>query len=136
MTAGGGVQHSEMFPLIHKDKGNPLEIFQVWLNLPKASKFVDPHFKMLWKESIPVIKEKDDNGHTTEISIISGSLNGQSAPAPTPDSWASNLENEVVILTLKLEANARWVLPKSENKVNRVLYFYKGSSLKVENRSC
>ena len=47
MTAGKGIQHSEMFPLIHKDKKNPLEIFQVWLNLPKASKFVEPHFKML-----------------------------------------------------------------------------------------
>ncbi len=52
MTAGRGIQHSEMFPLIHKDTENPLEIFQVWLNLPKASKFVEPHFKMLWKDSI------------------------------------------------------------------------------------
>ena len=133
MTAGSGVQHSEMFPLIHQDKGNPLEIFQVWLNLPKASKFVNPHFKMLWKETIPVVKEKDVHGNSTEISIISGSLNGRSAPDPTPDSWASNLENEVVILTIKLDANAQWMLPKSESKVNRVLYFYKGSSLKVEN---
>lgn len=135
MTAGSGVQHSEMFPLIHEDKGNPLEIFQVWLNLPKASKFVDPHFKMLWKESIPVVREKDGQGKITEISVIAGSVNGKNAPAPTPDSWASNLENEVLVLTIKIEANGRYVLPKSQNKVNRVLYFYQGSSLQVESEA-
>ena len=29
MTAGKGIQHSEMFPLLHKKKENPLEIFQM-----------------------------------------------------------------------------------------------------------
>jgi redox-sensitive bicupin YhaK (pirin superfamily) len=32
MTAGKGVLHSEMFPLIHQEKENPLELFQLWLN--------------------------------------------------------------------------------------------------------
>jgi redox-sensitive bicupin YhaK (pirin superfamily) len=53
MTAGKGVQHSEMFPLVHADKENTMELFQIWLNLPKKSKMVEPHFKMFWKESIP-----------------------------------------------------------------------------------
>ncbi len=43
MTAGSGLQHAEMFPLLDKNKPNPLELFQIWLNLPKAKKFAQPH---------------------------------------------------------------------------------------------
>lgn len=39
MTAGKGVQHSEMFPLINKDKDNTMELFQIWLNLPPETKW-------------------------------------------------------------------------------------------------
>ncbi len=133
MTAGKGIQHSEMFPMVHEDKGNPLEIFQVWLNLPKASKFVEPHFRMLWNDMIPVLKETDENGKTSEINVIAGSLNGVQAPKPTPDSWAANSENGVTVLTIKMEANAIWKLPAATNKeVNRTLYFYDGKNIKVD----
>ena len=46
LTAGGGVVHSEMFPLIHRDEPNPLELFQIWLNLPASHKMSDPAFQM------------------------------------------------------------------------------------------
>lgn len=132
MTAGKGVQHSEMFPLIHKDKENPLELFQIWLNLPRASKFVAPHFKMLWEDEIPVLKDKDSHGHGVEVNIIAGALNNLRAPDPTPDSWAANPDNQVAILTIKLEASASWVLPKAQPEVNRTLYFYKGDGMQIE----
>ncbi len=132
MTAGKGIQHSEMFPLLHQDQGNPLELFQVWLNLPKASKFVDPHFKMLWKDSVPLIVEKDEKGHSVEINLIAGTLNGSIAPAPTPDSWAADPGNQVGVLTIKMESNAFWTLPPTGSEVNRSLYFYRGTDLNME----
>jgi redox-sensitive bicupin YhaK (pirin superfamily) len=135
MTAGKGVQHSEMFPLIYRDKGNPLEIFQVWLNLPKASKFVEPHFKMLWGDTIPVIKEQDEHGRAVQVDVIAGKVGDIKALEPTPDSWAANPGNQVLILTIKLEANARWLLPGGNKGTSRTLYFYKGAALQVDEKT-
>lgn len=132
MTAGKGILHSEMFPLLNNDKENTLEIFQVWLNLPKVSKMVPPHFKMLWNEDIPVIKYKDVDGNATYIDLISGSMNDVQALEPTPDSWAAHLENEVLIATIKMDANAHYTLPKAIDKeTRRTLYFYRGNAIEI-----
>jgi len=47
MTAGRGIVHGEMFPLVNLDKPNPLRLMQIWLNLPKKNKMVDPTFVMV-----------------------------------------------------------------------------------------
>lgn len=132
MTAGKGIQHSEMFPLIHDDKGNPLEIFQIWLNLPSASKMVEPHFKMLWKEDIPVVTHQDVTGKSTTIQVIAGQLDNTQAIDCTPDSWAAKPENSVGIYTVKMEAGATWTLPKVSTEANRSIFFYKGDFITVE----
>lgn len=131
MTAGKGIQHSEMFPLLHEDKPNHLEIFQVWLNLPAASKFVEPHFKMLWKEDIPVITETNTDGKAVTVDLIAGDLSEKKALQPTPDSWASNKANHVRVLTVKLESGTEWTLPATADGVNRSAYFYRGENLQV-----
>ncbi len=135
MTAGKGIQHSEMFPLIQEDKGNPLEIFQIWLNLPKVSKMVEPHFKMLWNEDIPVVHHKDQSNRKTSIEVIVGSLNTVDALPPTPDSWAANPQNSVGIYTVKMEAGANWTLPKTNAEANRSIFFYKGEAIEIEDRT-
>jgi redox-sensitive bicupin YhaK (pirin superfamily) len=56
MTAGRGVVHGEMFPLVRSDTGNRLKLFQIWLNLPARSKMVEPHFVMHWAEQIPKVR--------------------------------------------------------------------------------
>ncbi|TCO06789.1 pirin family protein [Natronoflexus pectinivorans] len=131
MTAGAGLQHSEMFPLIHKDKPNPLELFQVWLNLPKKSKFAEPHYKMLWAEDIPLHIEKDENGKAIEVTVIAGKIGKVAAPSPAPDSWAADCDNEVGIWLIKMEAGSQWTLPSASLEVNRSLYFYKGSEINI-----
>jgi quercetin 2,3-dioxygenase len=131
MTAGAGLQHSEMFPLLNRNDANPLELFQIWLNLPKEKKFAKPHFAMLWAEDIPVYSEKDKNGKLTEVTVIAGNIGDVTAPAPAPDSWAANVKNEVGIWLIKLEANAQWTIPPASFEVNRSLYFYRGSNINI-----
>jgi len=132
MTAGKGVMHSEMFPLLNQDKENPLLLFQLWLNLPKAHKNVPAHFKMLWGDTIPIHTEKDENGNKTHIKIIAGQYGETKAPAPNPDSWAADPANQVAIWTIKIEPNAKWTLPATDEGINRSLFFYKGEKLNAE----
>jgi redox-sensitive bicupin YhaK (pirin superfamily) len=131
MTAGKGVQHSEMFPLIHTDKENTMELFQIWLNLPKKNKMVEPHFKMLWKESIPNYTAADSNQKKTVVEVIAGKLAGSVAPAPPPDSWAANSENEVAVWNIKMEAGASFKLPKASSGINRTIYLYEGNQMTI-----
>ena len=131
MTAGSGLQHAEMFPLLKKDKPNPLELFQIWLNLPKAKKFAKPCYNMLWAEDIPTVTSKDKNGKTTSVTLIAGKFADISAPAPAPDSWANEAENDVAIWLIKMEANAQWIIPSASLEVNRSLYFYRGTTINI-----
>jgi len=131
MTAGKGVQHCEMFPLINQDGDNTTELFQVWLNLPKKNKFVEPYFDMFWSESIPVFKTKDENGKSTQVIIVAGKIEDISAPAPAPDSWAADPKNEVSVWRIRMEPAAKWEIPKASQDINRTLYFVKGKSLKL-----
>lgn len=133
MTAGEGLQHSEMFPLLNQEENNTTELFQVWLNLPKANKFVKPHFKMLWSEDIPIYKQLDENGKYLEINVIAGKIGEVTPLSPAPDSWAADPDNEVAVWTIKMEADAHCKIPAAINKVNRTLYFYRGSSLSIQN---
>ena len=126
MTAGSGVQHSEMFPLLNTDTENTLELFQIWLNLPKQSKFVPPHFKMLWHEDIPVVRE----AHST-IKVIAGNYKNAIAVPPAPDSWAATDENTVAIWNIETEANNAFLLPKATPTVHRTLYFYQGDEIQI-----
>ncbi|WP_281543112.1 pirin family protein [Maribacter aestuarii] len=126
MTAGRGVQHSEMFPLLNTDKENTLELFQIWLNLPKAGKFVEPHFKMLWHEEIPVIKTD-----TATIKIIAGNYSDTKAPTAAPDSWAADTGNEVAVWNIHINANSDYTVPKASTDLNRTLYFYEGDKITI-----
>jgi redox-sensitive bicupin YhaK (pirin superfamily) len=132
MTAGKGVQHSEMFPLLNDTQDNPLELFQIWLNLPAKSKRVEPHFAMLWAEEVPVFTETNEQGNKVRVEVVAGELHGVSALDPAPDSWAADPENEVAIWTIKLEAGTKLTIPAAKGEVNRSLYFYRGQNISVD----
>lgn len=132
MTAGSGIQHAEMFPLIKPDRNNPLELFQIWLNLPKESKFVDPYYKMLWKEDIPRISINGPSARVTQVTVIAGELDGIKAVSPNPDSWAADENNHVAVWLIRMEAGASWELPADAVEAARRLYYYQGSGITVD----
>jgi hypothetical protein len=131
MTAGAGLQHCEMFPLLKRNEYNPLELFQIWINLPKSRKFCSPFYKMIWSEDIPKINQQDTNGKNIELTLVAGRYGDVVAPPPAPDSWAASPENEVGIWKIKMDANAHWVIPPASPGVKRILYFYKGATISV-----
>ena len=131
MTAGKGVQHSEMFPLLRSDRDNPLELFQIWLNLPASRKMVDPHFTMLWADQIPHHIHKDSKGKTTEVEVIAGQLGKDKGAGSPPNSWAADPKNEVAVWNIRLEAGATFEIPAASAGINRKLYFYQGSGIRV-----
>jgi redox-sensitive bicupin YhaK (pirin superfamily) len=134
MTAGKGVQHSEMFPLLKTDEDNPLELFQIWLNLPRKNKMVEPHFKMLWGSKIPKFDVKDALGKNTYFELMAGNIYGNTAPDPPPGSWAADPNNEVLICNIRMEPGASLLFPGAGEGINRVIYFYEGTELSLEGK--
>jgi redox-sensitive bicupin YhaK (pirin superfamily) len=133
VTAGAGIVHSEMFPLLREDADNPLELFQIWLNLPAKSKMAKPHFTMFWSNEIPRLVAKDESGRETVVALIAGSLDGAGpALAPPPESWAADADADVGILTIRMEPGASWTLPAAKGHgTRRTLYFFKGSTARI-----
>ncbi len=127
MTAGSGVQHAEMFPLLDPNGPNPLELFQIWLNLPAADKMVDPYFTMLWDHATPKVSAAG-----VEVTVIAGRLGDAVGSPPPPDSWASKAESDLAIWHIALEAGATWTLPAAAGPdTQRVLYAFEGADLAI-----
>ncbi len=131
MTAGAGIVHAEMFPLLESAGRNPAELFQIWINLPKADKFANPYFSMFWNSTVPKKTFRDEHGKETRATIVAGSLAELTAPKPPPNSWASRAQADVAIWSLQMAAGARFDLPATAAGVNRTLYFFDGESLDV-----
>ena len=137
MTAGAGVVHAEMFPLLDQDGPNPCELFQIWLNLPAADKMVEPHFTMLWGELLPVHRLVDGAGRAATVTVLAGAFgsgdDGEARPpAPPPSSWASRPEADVAIWHLVLDAGATLDLPPAQGPDTvRTLYVFEGDTLTV-----
>ncbi|HEX6222225.1 MAG TPA: pirin family protein [Acidimicrobiia bacterium] len=131
LTTGSGIMHAEMFPLLDAEGDNPLELFQIWLNLPPESKMVDAYFGMLWSEAIPKIAPV--KGVT--IDAIAGGLGDERPPAPPPDSWASQADTDFAIWLVRLEPGASWELPAANAGTNRTLYCFIGDDLTVDDTS-
>jgi len=135
LTAGAGVVHSEMFPLLDPNGPNTLELFQIWLNLPGRSKLAPPYFTMLWDPEIPRLKVADGQRTAVEVTVIAGALDGVEPLPPPPHSWAASEESDVAIWSIALEAGGAWTVPPARGAgTNRTLHLFSGRALRVDDR--
>lgn len=114
MTAGRGVEHSELSPAEFLERGGLLEILQLWINLPARLKMTEPQYTGLQQNEIPSIKT--DDGRVT-INLISGTWNGQAGPMRSL--------TDVHLMTVRLASGGRVVLPAPLGR-NVFLYGVRG----------
>src|SRR5262245_41906066 len=123
LTAGRGISHCEMFPLVDERADNPLEMFQIWLNLPAADKLVAPYFTMLWGTAIPHAASAG-----ADVAVSAGALGDARALAPPPNSWAARAEADVAMWSIRIAPGARVELPPARATTNRMLYAFRGDA--------
>lgn len=128
VTAGKGVSHSEMFPLLEQDRDNPFELYQIWLNLPARSKGVDPEFLMLWHEDLPVLEQGG-----ARVTVVAGDYEGATPPAPPVASWAADPASDVAVWLVDLEPGASITLPATQDaSTQRMLYVHGEGAVDID----
>ncbi|WIX33749.1 pirin family protein [Salinicola sp. JS01] len=99
MTAGSGIVHAEISPPEFLRDGGPLEILQLWINLPARLKMSEPRYTGLQRESIPTIALAGGG----ELNLIAGEFEGQRGPVESL--------TDVFMSTLTLTPGASHTLP-------------------------
>jgi redox-sensitive bicupin YhaK (pirin superfamily) len=115
MTAGRGLVHAEISPDAFKRVGGPLEILQLWVNLPARLKMTAPAYVGLQREDIPTIAADDGR---VRIELIAGEWEGQAGPVQSAtDVWMS---------VLRFAPGGRLVAPVTAGR-NVFLYVVRGA---------
>lgn len=115
MTAGSGLVHAELSPEAFKRSGGPLEILQLWVNLPSRLKMTPPRYQGLQGDAIPVLEIA--NGAAT-LNLISGDWGGATGPV---ESITGNFMSTVTV-----QAGAQFDVDKLSGR-SVFLYVVSGS---------
>lgn len=124
MTAASGIMHKEYHEAEFSKNGGIFHMVQLWVNLPKDKKMIEPKYQPLLKEEMGVLKLDNDKG---EISIIAGEVKGVKGPANTFTNI--NLYN----INLKNYGNTTLSEPKNFNTAILIL---KGEAKVNEDKIC
>ena len=127
MTAGSGLMHSEMFPLVNRDGPNRLDLFQIWLNLPSKDKMAEPGYEMLWADQVPHVSFEGG-----DVRVVAGPWFDVEAPPPPKASWAHDPDNEVALYIINLDEGGSVDLPVASGSVNRMMYHIDGHEAEVD----
>jgi len=135
LTAGDGINHSEMFPLFDQKNQNKIDFFQIWINLPSYNKRSQPNFEIFWNDDIPKISVMDDKGIEAVVELICGKYNDNIAPQPPPNSWAKDEKNQMGVWIIRLKEDGEFKLPSSIAGVNRSIYIPKDIKVNLNRRN-
>ncbi len=73
MTAGSGIIHQEM---PRGDENGVMEGFQLWANLPKSHKMMDPRYRDIKNVQVPEVVTKSGS----RVKVICGNVDGKQGP--------------------------------------------------------
>ena len=79
MTAGAGIVHEEFHSRAFSEKGGPLEMVQLWVNLPASAKATPATYQTLLDADIP----KVDLGRSGQLRVVAGQYLEHQGPAIT-----------------------------------------------------
>jgi redox-sensitive bicupin YhaK (pirin superfamily) len=77
MTAGRGIVHAEVSPREFLRAGGPLELLQLWINLPARLKMSEPAYTGLQREQIPALVADDAR---VTLHLVAGEWRGVNGP--------------------------------------------------------
>jgi quercetin 2,3-dioxygenase len=77
MTAGSGLVHAELSPAEFLESGGPMEILQLWVNLPARLKMTAPRYTGVQRGDIASIATTDGSG---KVNLVSGRWHGRTGP--------------------------------------------------------
>lgn len=80
MTAGSGILHEEFHSEAFSKSGGPLEMVQLWVNLPAKDKMAAPGYQAILNQDIPSVELPDNAGR---VRVIAGEFGTHSGPART-----------------------------------------------------
>ncbi|MFT4954147.1 MAG: redox-sensitive bicupin YhaK (pirin superfamily) [Brevundimonas sp.] len=106
MTAGSGLIHAELSPAGFKRDGGPMEILQLWVNLPSRLKMTAPNYVGLQSADIP--KVTLDDGRVT-VEAVSGRWAGTEAPIQ------SLIDVQMAVVRFKADGTFEAPVEKSQN---------------------
>ena len=114
MTAGRGLEHAELSPREFMEKGGPLEILQLWVNLPSRLKMTEPRYIGLQRDAIPCVRSDDG---AVCVRLISGELGERKGPVTSLTG--------VHMMVLELRHAGSVTLPAARDR-NVFLYVVRG----------
>lgn len=92
MTAASGILHEEFHSDAFARQGGPLEMVQLWVNLPAKRKMAAPGYQTLLNRDIPSVALSDEAGHLRVIAGEYGSIRGPAQTFTPIDVWDVRLK--------------------------------------------